>query len=277
MLYWTKMLLMALAVTALAWTGYVPSLEAKVTRSDNQGFVTRHEAQLEASPKQVWLALISPAKWWSPTHTWSSDPANMTLTPQAGGCFCERIPENPDPETFSLEGSVEHMRVIHAFPERALRMRGGLGPLQSEPATGVLTITIGKSDAGSRIVWEYVVGGSMRYEVAEIAQAVDEVMGQQLGRLARFLGGADLAEGDAGKADEGAEVEGPEDEGAEAAQPKAEAEAPEEAQAPQPNAEPDAKPNAPGSGADNQDEAARTSDARLLKLEEAVAKLEEDN
>ncbi|MEO9670747.1 MAG: hypothetical protein ABJF80_07905, partial [Marinomonas sp.] len=142
--------------------------------------------------KAVWLALISPSKWWNKAHTWSGDAANLTLRPQAGGCFCERIPEDPDSEEVTLEGSVEHLRVIQAFPEKVLRMRGGLGPLQSEPATGVLTIAIGANeDGGTRIVFEYVVGGAMRYKVPVIAKAVDGVMTQQLNALAAMLGRID--------------------------------------------------------------------------------------
>jgi hypothetical protein len=167
-------------------------LSAEVTKTDEAGFVTRDEAVVSAEPKEVWLALISPAKWWNGVHTWSNDAANLTLRPQAGGCFCERIPEDPDPDKISLEGSVEHMRVVQAFPEKALRMRGGLGPLQSEPATGVLTITMGKVDQGTKIVWEYVVGGYMRYPVPTIAKAVDGVMSQQLEGLATMLGKVDV-------------------------------------------------------------------------------------
>jgi hypothetical protein len=167
-------------------------LSAEVIKTDNDGFVTRDAAIVETSPKATWMALISPARWWNSGHTWSGDAANLRLTPQAGGCFCERIPENPDPERITLEGSVEHMRVIHAFPENALRMRGSLGPLQSEAASGVLTVALSEHESGgTRIVWEYVVGGYMRYDVATISKAVDGVMSQQLNGLADMLGRID--------------------------------------------------------------------------------------
>ncbi len=167
-------------------------VSAEVIKADEKGFVTRDSAVVEAEPKAVWLALISPSKWWNKAHTWSGDAANLTLRPQAGGCFCERIPEDPASDEVTLEGSVEHLRVIQAFPEKVLRMRGGLGPLQSEPATGVLTIAIGKEESGgTRIVWEYVVGGTMRYKVPVIAKAVDAVMTQQLNGLAAMLGRID--------------------------------------------------------------------------------------
>jgi len=175
------------ALAALALLSAMPAA-AEVTGSGPLGFVSRHEVVVKASPKEVWLALIAPARWWTPDHTWSGDAANLSLTPQAGGCFCEKIPEVDEPGRFTLEGSVEHMRVIQAYPEVALRMQGALGPLQSEPVIGVLTIAISKTDGGTRIVWEYNVGGAMRYEVPVISRAVDAVMGIQLASLAKPLG-----------------------------------------------------------------------------------------
>ncbi len=161
---------------------------AEVTRSTEIGFVSRHEVVVKSDAKAVWLALITPADWWTADHTWSGDAANLMLTPQAGGCFCETIPEVDEPGRFTLQGSVEHMRVIQAYPEQALRMMGSLGPLQSEPVVGILTIAISKVDQGTRIVWEYNVGGPMRYDVPVIAKAVDGVMGVQLAALAKLLG-----------------------------------------------------------------------------------------
>jgi hypothetical protein len=181
------------ALSALALVSAVPAA-AEVTGSSPAGFVSRHEVVVSASPKEVWLALISPATWWTSDHTWSGDAANLTLTPQAGGCFCEKIPEVDEPGRFTLEGSVEHMRVVQAYPERALRMVGALGPLQSEPVTGVLTIVISQIPEGTRIVWEYNVGGSMRYEVPVIARAVDAVNGIQLAALAKPLGVVEMPE-----------------------------------------------------------------------------------
>ena len=85
-------------------------------------------------------------------------------------------------------GSAEHMHVIFADPQRGLlRMAGALGPLQGEAVRGVLTITLTKTETGTRIDWEYVVGGYMRFQTAEIAPAVDQVLGEQLGRLAALL------------------------------------------------------------------------------------------
>ncbi|MDX1703346.1 MAG: SRPBCC family protein, partial [Altererythrobacter ishigakiensis] len=46
-------------------------------------------------------------------------------------------------------------------------------------------------EEGTQIVWEYVVGGYMRYDVDVIAPAVDGVMTQQLDGLASLLGRLD--------------------------------------------------------------------------------------
>lgn len=181
-----KPLVAALAASAFA-AASVPAA-AEVTRANDNSFVSRHEVVVMADAKAVWLALIAPSGWWSSEHTWSGDAANLTLTPQAGGCFCETIPEVDEPGRFTLQGSVEHMRVIQAYPEAALRMSGALGPLQSEPVTGILTIAISKVAQGTRIVWEYHVGGPMRFEVPVISKAVDGVMGTQIAALAKPLG-----------------------------------------------------------------------------------------
>lgn len=164
---------------------------AEVVTVHPSGFVVRHEVAVAADSKPIWLALIAPDTWWRKEHTWSGDSANLSLQPSAGGCFCERIPEVDEPGRFTLEGSVEHMRVIQSQPENALRLRGGLGPLQSEPVNGILTITLSRIDGGTRLVWEYNVAGYMRYEIPVISKAVDGVIVMQAEALADLLGRLD--------------------------------------------------------------------------------------
>ena len=80
------------------------------------------------------------------------------------------------------------MHVILADPQRGvLRMSGALGPLQGEALNGTLTVTLTKTEAGTRIEFEYVVGGYMRMKTEEIAPAVDAVLGQQLAGLIKAL------------------------------------------------------------------------------------------
>lgn len=180
----------AAAVLAAAPAG------AEVVETTADRFVTRATASVRATPLATWLALTRPGEWWNPAHSWSGDAKNMTLTPQGGGCFCERIPVGDSGNSSAMEGSARHAEVLQAFPMKVLRMRGGFGPLQGEPANGVLTITLKEVPGGTRIMWEYNVGGPMRYKIAELAPAVDGVMSEQLGRLQSHLGalhGADEA------------------------------------------------------------------------------------
>ncbi len=222
-----------LAAAALALSA---PAAAELIQTSDSGFVSRHEVVVDASPKDAWLALISPAGWWRSEHTWSGEAANLTLTPQAGGCFCETIPEVDEPDRFTLQGSVEHMRVIQAYPERALRMQGALGPLQSEPVIGILTIAISETEQGTRIVWEYNVGGTMRFEVPVISKAVDAVMGAQLGALAALLGPvAEQVADEAAAVPESAEPGEPATDSESDAAPEA---PPKDATAPKPEAEP---------------------------------------
>jgi hypothetical protein len=152
---------------------------AEVVALGENGFVSRNEAEVVATPAQAWNAMVRPADWWSGDHTYSGDAANMTLAPTAGGCFCEVLP--------GAAGTVEHMRVIFVAPGATLRLSGGLGPLQGEAVTGVLTMTIESAGEGTRIRWEYAVGGYLRMPTTQLAPLVDQVIGEQLSRLAASL------------------------------------------------------------------------------------------
>ena len=160
----------------------------EVVETTADRFVTRATASVKATPLATWLALTKPGDWWNSAHSWSGDAKNMTLTPQGGGCFCERIPVGDSGNSSAMEGSARHAEVLQAFPMKVLRMRGGFGPLQGEPGNGVLTITLKEVPGGTRILWEYNVGGPMRYKIAELAPAVDGVMSEQLKRLQAHLG-----------------------------------------------------------------------------------------
>jgi hypothetical protein len=169
----------------LALAGAAPA-QAEVTASSEAGFVSHNEAMVRASPEQAWAMLVSPSQWWNSSHTYSGNAANMTMDARAGGCFCERVPASETPD-----GEIEHMRVIYTSPYSSLRLSGGLGPLQSEPVNGVLTVTLKMEGEGTRIAFDYAVGGFMRMSMTEMAPLVDSVVGEQLQRLAEQLGKAE--------------------------------------------------------------------------------------
>lgn len=176
----------------------VTPAHADVTAQTEQGFVSRNVVVVAGSPAAVWKRLVTPAAWWSSEHTFSGDAANMTLDPVAGGCFCEFLPADdrdtpksakPGAATHPpMRGGVQHMRVVFIDRAKALRMVGALGPLQSEAVNATLTVTLKEVDGGTRVIFEYVVGGYMRFPADKIATAVDSVMGNQLLSLANQFG-----------------------------------------------------------------------------------------
>lgn len=164
---------------------------AEIHESRADGFIIRHSVTVARPALAVWLALTRPGEWWSDAHSWSGSAKNMTLTPQGGGCWCERLPGVSGGEGGDLEGSVMHGEVLMASPLRQLRIEANLGPLQSEPVRGVLTWALKEApDGGTVVQMEYHVGGSMRVKPADIAPAIDRVLGEQVARLADHLGGA---------------------------------------------------------------------------------------
>ena len=171
------------ALAPLAALALVAPASAEVVSAPGGGFATSHSVVVPATRWQVWEELLHPENWW--THTWSGDPMNLRLDARAGGCFCERVPVEGSWEA----GEVEHGRVVALFPEQMLRLNASLGPLQSEGVNGMLTVTL--SDAGegaTKVQWDYVVGGAARFEMSDMAGAVEQVQGEFLGSFADFLG-----------------------------------------------------------------------------------------
>lgn len=183
-------------VAALSLVLAAPAARAEVVAATDTGFVVRLTSEVTAPAAEAWKAILTPAQWWQSQHTFSGDAANLVLDSQVGGCFCEVLPRPDGAPATQKPGGVQHMRVIYVEPPRALRMAGALGPLQSEALAATLTITVKPTDTlaekgagtGSRILFEYVVGGFMRYKAVDIAAAVDRMLAAQLASLASKLG-----------------------------------------------------------------------------------------
>lgn len=161
--------------------------QAEVTNTADNGFTVKHRAAITGSAEEVWKTIIAPARWWSGEHSFSGNAENFYLVPQAGGCFCELLRKTDADNIKSAEGSVQHMRVIFAQNNQALRMSGALGPLQGEAVTGTLTIGLEPDGENTGVSFVYKVGGYMEFPVDEIAPAVDNVIGEQLTRLAAMF------------------------------------------------------------------------------------------
>lgn len=154
----------------------VPSLAAaEVKSSTPAGFEVESKAVVAAIPAEVYARLGRIGEWWNPAHTYSGKGANLSLEAKAGGCFCETIEGG---------GTIEHMRVVYAQPGSILRLQGGLGPLQQEAAIGTLTLQLKPVAGGTEVTQTYVVGGNIRGGAEKLAPIVDQVLGEQLNRLA---------------------------------------------------------------------------------------------
>jgi len=164
---------LALAASLLSCAFAAPA-QAEVIESSAAGFVVSGSATTAASAEEIWYSLVQPAGWWTGEHTWSGESRNLRLDAEAGGCFCEDMPQG---------GSVEHMRVVYSAPGEMLRMTGALGPLQGEGLAGTLTIELSTAPGGTEVGWVYVVGGHARFPLTEVAGTVDMVLGEQMRRL----------------------------------------------------------------------------------------------
>ena len=86
-------------------------------------------------------------------------------------------------------GGVRHFEVVHADAPRALRLIGGLGPLQEVGASGSLTWSLEASETGAetRVSYSYAVHGHLEGGLGAWASPVDGVLRQQLERLERLI------------------------------------------------------------------------------------------
>lgn len=166
------------AFSACALVALAGSVHAAIAQVSAGGFVRRHEAMVNAPPAKAYDALVQLGSWWSSDHTYSGDAKNMSIEPRAGGCFCERLKDG---------GSIEHMRVVYAQPARALRMAGGLGPLQAAGVAGSMTWRLTPVESGTKLELSCTVGGFTDGGFDKMAPLVDSVLGEQFQRLKLFI------------------------------------------------------------------------------------------
>jgi len=166
-----------LAVLALVHAG---SARAEVATVAANGFVVRESVPIAASPQAVYEALLQPARWWSPAHTFSQDARNLTLEARAGGCFCERL---------SHGGSVQHLMVVMVQPGKLLVLRGALGPFQSQGVEGALNWSVTGTGPQSELTLTYTLGGfvSLPGGFEAWAPKVDAMLSEQVHRLQSLL------------------------------------------------------------------------------------------
>ena len=82
---------------------------------------------------------------------------------------------------------MRHLQVINVQPGRQLRLEGALGPLQAFGVTGHLTLDLKGVLGGTNVTQTYDAGGHAPGGLDQLAAPVDRVLGEQLGRLKRFV------------------------------------------------------------------------------------------
>jgi hypothetical protein len=171
-----KRLWVPMLVTALL--APIENARADVTNVASNGFEVRQTVHVAASSDKAYAALLLPARWWNSEHTFSGNAANLSLDARAGGCWCETLPDG---------GSVEHLRVVYVAPGKVLRLRGALGPFQALAVEGSMTWSVKSNANGSDISLSYVVGGYNKDGFESLSKAADQVLGEQIARLRKYL------------------------------------------------------------------------------------------
>ncbi len=170
----TSMRHLAIAFAACA---LAPLAHAEVKESSADAFFLSYEGAVAAPTAKAYADIVQIGKWWNSEHTYSGKSVNLTLKPEAGGCLCERW----------KDGSVEHGEVLMAMPGKVLRLRTELGPLQERALTGILTFWLKNEDSATTLTVEYRVNGASASGLDQLAPNVDEVLGEQVARLRRYI------------------------------------------------------------------------------------------
>ena len=158
------------AAAVVAILAAAPPVRADVVDQSANGFTLKTTVRVAAPSDRVYRALIDIGSWWSKAHTYSGDSRNMTLTPQPGGCFCEKLPN----------GGVEHGRVVNVVPGTLLRLSAALGPLQEMGVSGALSWQIRQAGQESELTVTYAVGGYAPGGLDKLAPLVDQVLAEQV-------------------------------------------------------------------------------------------------
>ena len=166
-----------LLILTLLAPGTVP---AAVVHSGDAGFTVQHTATLNWAPADAYAHLVNIADWWNPAHTFSGDSANLSIAPYAGGCWCEQWDRGQGTH------SVRHMTIVTAQRGTLLRAVGGLGPLQGIAGNGVMDFVLkaGEQPGTTELTVTYQFGGYTPNGLGNWARPVDQVIGEQVQRLA---------------------------------------------------------------------------------------------
>ncbi len=159
--------LVLIILAALLWS---QTASAGVKSVSEDQFTLQYQYELPITPTMAYARFVAVSHWWLSSHTFSGDAKNLRIKVEPNGGLFER----------SANGlMVEHLRLVYAQPHQQLRFKGGLGPLQSQPVSGVMTVTFEALEQGTKMSIDYQVYGSAQFDYAQWAPIVDGVLQAQ--------------------------------------------------------------------------------------------------
>lgn len=165
---------LAAAFTGIVLLSAVPAA-AEVVERHVDGFTLRFEVAVETTPEDLLSSFGEIGKWWDGAHSYSGDPANMTLVMEPDGCFCEALTDGT---------AFEHGRVVSINPMRGMLLNAPLGPLKATATKADLGIGWASANQGWTVVMTFVVEGP---GLGAYADPVDGVMGGAFSRYVRYV------------------------------------------------------------------------------------------
>ncbi len=163
---------------AIALALLAPVASAEIADSAANGFTVKLEVTVKGTPAATYQKFVrNVGDWWSPSHTYSKDPHNLTIDDKPQGCFCEKLPNG---------GGVRHLQVVYAAPGQAILLNGGMGPLAQLAVTGSLTVQFAAVADGTKVTLLYAVGGYQAGGLGTWAGPVDKMLTETLGNFKAF-------------------------------------------------------------------------------------------
>ncbi|MBS1911246.1 MAG: ATPase [Bacteroidetes bacterium] len=169
----TRIVVIAVAVLLPA------AARGEVVESSANGFLVHNSIIVRGTTSAAYAAFVEHvADWWSPSHTFTGDPANLSIDPRPGGCLCEKLPNG---------GGVQHLVVVAVAPGSVIRFSGAMGPLQAYGVAGSMTCTFAAHGDSTTIDQIYNVGGYFKGGLDKIAPIADTVLRELLASLQSYV------------------------------------------------------------------------------------------
>lgn len=151
---------------------------AEVVTAKENGFKIVQNYELNSNASDAFKEIIKPKNWWNSSHTWSQDSNNLYIEAKAGGCFCEKLPNN---------GSALHMNIVYIKPNEELRMFGALGPMQFSGSSGHLILKLTPNGKKTNLQLSFIVGGYYEGGLDKLAPMADKMLSEQFSNYKKYI------------------------------------------------------------------------------------------